>query len=630
MNSYQPDRTITAAISVAACGVLAAGIAGYALLSSHTAHRAHKNGPMLLAPMIGVIDSCVVAQNSAITQDLARLQATCTGPNGSAAALVESTLSALQPRGKSIGAYPLGYTLPVPLLQLFRPSAAGWIVDQEPVQRLVRTVRDTDRSLILYLFSTHFSTNAPLENALATDPANLAQTRDGPLAQGRYYDSAINNWTFATTQTELTARRVQATKALLEAMCQLPAQDIAKIRGVTLLGELHHLFPDFEAGMGFSSPYRVTDYSAQSVEGFRKFLEKEFRHIAQFNRVLGADYTSFNEVQPPSRDIRSEPLRHFTEHIDSFAQGTLPIAGWAYVKQSDGTAPAWVHVYRNGTFVGKTQVNQGRQDVLAAKPEFGDANTGWRLDLDFRLLPTGLHRIDVFIEQRPGQLTLLGTRHIALMDRLQTTPKAMPQRPLPVFAPTDATLQAHIDFPTDQSAYYFNPLVPLWHAFRSQQIVDYLKFFDGVVSQSCLAGTPRYTHQIIPFTNPSWDANKFAIQASLQPIGDIRLGVSLYGDAAYGDTFSRWYSKTAHHGYGVTEFHPLKAMNAPAVQRMLSQHAAQGAEFLSFFLEPRWEDKLVARNHNLFSFDPDNKRFGSDGLYEAMRRVTAQSRPEGQ
>jgi len=203
----------------------------------------------------------------------------------------------------------------------------------------------------------------------------------------------------------------------------------------------------------------------------------------------------------------------------------------------------------------------------------------------------------------------------------------MPQRQLPAFAPADVTLRTHIDFPTDQSAYYFNPLVPLWHAFRGQQVVDYLKFFDGVVNQSCLADTPHYTHQIVPFTNPGWDANKYAIQASLQPIGDIRLGVSLYGDAAYGGTFSRWYAKTSHRGYGVTEFHPLKAMNAPAVQRMLSQHATQGAEFLSFFLEPRWNGKLVARNHNLFSFDPSNKQYGSDRLYESMRKVTAQSPP---
>lgn len=627
MPQRSAHRRANTLIAIAACGVIAAGGAGLVLLRSHDNTKARAHTPMLLAPMIGVIDSCVLEQEGVPSKNPADLQATCTGPNGSAAALVESTLSQLEPHGSAPGPYPLGYTLPVPLLQLFRQDPQGWVIDSNIVARLVRTVRDTDRPLILYLFSTHFATDAPLEKTLAQDPANLAQTRDGPLAQGRYYDAAINNWNFASTQTELTQRRVQATQALLTAMCHLPANDIAKIRGVTLLGELHHLFPGFESGMGFGMPYRVTDYSPQSTAGFRQFLQTDFRRIEQLNRVVGSNYASFEEVQPPSRDIRTEPLQRFTEHIDSFAHGSFPIAGWAYIKQLPGAAPAWVHVYRDGVFAGKTKVNQGRQDVLAAKPEFGDANTGWRLDLDFRNLPTGLHRIDVFLEQRPGQLTPLGTRQIAIMDRQQSTPHPSPQKPLPPTTAPDPTLQAHIDMPTDQAAYYYNPLVPLWHAFRQQQVVDYLKFFNGVVNESCLVGTPHYTHQIIPFTNPSWDANKYAIQASLQPMGDIRLGVSLYGDATYGTTLSRWYRTAAHHGYGVTEFHPLRAMGTVAMQRMLEEHAKQGAEFLSFFMEPRWQGKLVARDHNLFSLDPDNEKFGSDHLYRSMQNIMTHTRP---
>lgn len=617
------QRRANIAIAIAACGALTAGAAGLVFLHGHDNTKARAHPPMLLAPMIGVIDSCVLEQEGAPSKNPADLQAACTGPNGSAAALVESTLSQLQPHGSGPGPYPLGYTLPVPLLQLFRQGPQGWAIDSNIVARLMRTVRDTDRPLILYLFSTHFATDAPLEKALAQDPANLAQTRDGPLAQGRYYDAAINNWSFASTHTELTQRRVQAARAFLGAICRLPANDIAKIRGVTLLGELHHLFPGFESGMGFGMPYRVTDYSPQSIEGFRHFLQKGFRRIDQLNRVLGSNYTSFEEVLPPSRDIRTEPLQRFTEHIDSFAHGSFPIAGWAHIQQPPGARPTWVHVYRNGVFAGKTKVNQGRQDVLAAKPVFGDANTGWRLDLDFRNLPAGLHNIDVFLEQRPGQLTSLGTRQIAIMDRQQSTPHLLPQKPLPHTTAPDLTLQAHIDMPTDQAAYYYNPLVPLWHAFRQQQVVDYLNFFNSVVDESCLAGTPHYTHQIIPFTNPSWDANKYAIQASLQAMGNIRLGVSLYGDASYGASFPKWYATTTHRGYGVTEFHPLKSMDAPAMLQIFAQHATRGSEFVSFFLEPRWQGQLVARKHNLFSFDPDNKKFNSDFLYSSIKHIYA-------
>ena len=619
MTSSSACRTTSWAITLAACGVLAAGATGLELLSHHSGQHAAQAAPMLLAPMIGAIDTCITAQASAAPPGMAALAQQCQGTEGSAAALVESTLSALQPRGGTPGGYPLGYTLPVPLLELFRQDANGnWTIDDTLVGRLVRTVRDTDRPLILYLFSTHFSTGAPLEKALAQDPANLAQTRDGPLPESSYYGAPLYNWSFASTRTTLTERRVQATQALLGAMCQLPARDVAKIRGVTLLGELHHLFPNFESGMGFGSPYRVTDYSPPSVTDFRRFLQQEFQHIERLNRVLGADYASFDAVAPPSRDIRTEPLRRYTEHIDSFAHGSLPVSGWAYVP---GDWIAWVHVYRNGVFAGKAPVNQGRQDVLEAKPEFGDANTGWRVDLDFRRWPTGLHRLDVFLEQAPGQLTALGSRQIAIMDRLQKTPHPLSQHPLPASQPARNGVQAAFDMPAEQAAYYYNPLVPLWHAFRARQVADYLQFFDGVVKQSCLADTPHYTHQIIPFANPSWDSHKFAIEASLRDNRGLRLGVSLYGDAAYGSRFARWYASTGRSGYGVTEFHPLKAMDASALQRTLDQHAARGAQFLSFFLEPRWQGQLVARGHNRFSFDPENAQFGSDTLYRSVQTV---------
>ena len=628
----------TIATAVAACAALAAGAGGLALLAKHHNTPPKHTGPMLLAPMFGTFDTCIAtptatpsagAGNAATarTQDGARtLAETCTGPNGSAAALVESTLSALQPPERAQGPYPLGYTLAVPLLQLFRATEQGWALDTERIQRLARTVRDTQRPLILYLFSTHFATDAPLEKSLATDPANLAQTRDGPMPTSQYYGAPLYNWTLARTDTPLSAYRVQATQALLTEMCRLPAQDIAKIRGVTLLGELHHLFPDFESGMGFGGSYRVTDYSPASVAGFQQFLRQEFQHIDRLNRRLGANYATFAEVQPPSRDIRTEPLQRYTEHIDSFAHGSLPIAGWAFAPRPAGAPPAWVHVYRNGTFIGKTPVNKGRQDVLQAKPELGDANTGWRLDMDFKRLPVGLHRIDVFLEARPGRLQALGTRRIAIMDDRQRPPAPLAQQALPASAPPDAALQAHIDWPAEQSSYYYNPLVPLWHSFRGQQVVDYLQFFQGVVKQSCLAGTPHYTHQIIPFTNPSWDENKFAIQASLRALPGMRLGVSLYGDATYGTAFSQWYASTGHPGYGVTEFHPLKAMNAPALQHTLNQHAARGAQFLSFFLEPHWQGQLVARDANMFSFSPENAPFGSAQLYQSAQRLLTTAR----
>jgi len=118
-------RVTTLAISLAACGVLVAGWAGCLLLSTHTSEKVRKPGPMLLAPMIGVIDRCLIAKDTVTAQKMQDMQAACTGPNGSATALIESTLAELQPPGSTPGPYPLGYTLPVPLLQLFRQEAGG-------------------------------------------------------------------------------------------------------------------------------------------------------------------------------------------------------------------------------------------------------------------------------------------------------------------------------------------------------------------------------------------------------------------------------------------------------------------------------------------------------------------------
>ena len=614
--------TTTLAAIVAACAALGGGAGGLTLLAAHRSAPQQHSEPMLLAPMMGVFDTCIATTAGApsASESASALARSCTNPNGSAAALVESTLSALQAPERAQGPYPLGYTLAVPLLQLFRATEQGWAIDDERVQRVVRTVRDTQRPLILYLFSTHFSTDSALEEALAADPANLAQTRDGPLPTGQYYGAPIYHWSVASTSNPLTERRVQAMQALLEKVCRLPAQDIAKIRGVSLLGELHQMFPDFESGMGFGGLYRVSDYSPTSVAGFQQFLRQDFKHIERLNRILGTDYADFAQVQPPSRDIRTEPLQRYTEHIDSFAHGSLPIAGWAFVPRPVGAPPAWVHIYRNGLFIGKTPVNQDRQDVLEAKPEFGNANTGWRVDMDFKRLPVGLHRIDIFLEARPGQLQPLGTRHIAIMDKQQRTPEQIVQQTTPASTPPDATLQASIDWPVEQSSYYYNPLVPLWHAFRGQQVVDYLQFFQGVVNQSCLAGTPHYTHQIIPFVHPTRDAHKFAVQKTLASSNHLRLGVSLYGNAAYGDSFLQWYGKTSHKSYGAGEFHPLQAMDASAVEQMLNRHAANGAAYLSFFVEPRWQGKLVPRSsNNLFAFDPENAQFGSAQLYQSVQ-----------
>src|SRR5438105_14644028 len=91
----------------------------------------HRRGipQMFLAPMIGVLEPCIFAEAPAANPGSDKLAQKCTGPDGSAAALVDATLSALAPPAADARKYELGYTPPVPLLKLFKPSGTDSIGD---------------------------------------------------------------------------------------------------------------------------------------------------------------------------------------------------------------------------------------------------------------------------------------------------------------------------------------------------------------------------------------------------------------------------------------------------------------------------------------------------------------------
>ncbi|MEO8247968.1 MAG: hypothetical protein ABI589_01230 [Burkholderiales bacterium] len=629
-----PGWPAVAASAIVACALAA----GFVSLQS-----VEQPDRLLLAPMIGVMDRCILAPTTAPISDGARESMGCTGPTGSAASLIDSTLAEFGSPLSPDGRFQLGYTLHIPLLKLFTRAESnasapagpdgGWKIDKDVVRRTVRTLKDSPYPAIVYLFSTHFGVGSPLEDELASDPANLAATADGPMAKDHYYDINVYPWSIARTDNAITRRRTEAVQAVVHEICQLPTADRSKIRGVTLLGEVHHLFPDFEAGMGFAPPYRVSDYSAASVKNFRVFLRQRFGTIGRLNAALGINqaspYSGFDAVDPPSKDIRVQSLSRFTEHIDSFAQGALPIAGWV-ARAEDGGA-RWIRIYLDGDFVARVSAHLSRQDVLEALPELGTADVGWRWDLDFSKLPIGIHQIDVMVEM-PGpqgatgaaSLEHLATRKISIMGRNQQTPPRVAAGTLPPSQPADDVLKFSIDQPANATAYWYNPLVPLWHAFRNNQVVRYLDYFDRLVADSCLWDTPRYIHQILPFTNPGWDSNKFAVDASLQTIGGIQLGVSLYGEPTYGSSFFDRLATLGDDHYGVTEFHPLSAMAPGATLAMFREHQNHGARFVSFFLEPRWNGNLLPGEINLFGLDPSNPKFGSRQLYRAIQTLLQQ------
>ncbi|WP_345060837.1 hypothetical protein [Acidovorax lacteus] len=498
---------------------------------------------------------------------------------------------------------------------------------------------EVPRPVLLYLFSTHFGVESQIEAELARDPKNMAVTVDGPLPPDRYYGIPIYPWSVARRDNELTHRREEAIGAVAEAVCALPRPAQQRIVGTTILGEVHQLFPDFSAGMGFDRAYRITDYSPVSVEGFQRFLQHRFGTVQALNAAIGAQFESWQEVLPPGRDIRSDTLRRFEEHLDPYAHGIVPVSGWVFDQRQRQPT---IRVLVNGQERGVSKARLGRQDVAEALPGLGTADVGWRVDLDVRTWAPGRYAVEVVLD-RPGDLPLLlGVREIALVDRAQSTPPPVPPYTRQPFATDDPGVRFAVDTPKPGLAVFVNPLVPWWHAFRALQVRDHLQHFARLLDKTCLGERPVFTHQIIPFTNPGWDSTRFASEASLQPGHGMELGISLYGEAAMGASVQEWLGQqrgqpvgpgqaSFFRRYGVTEFHPLRPLEAAELHGVLQGHRAEGAQFVSFFLEPAHSQAPVA---NWASFDRRNTQYGSDRLYTAVQGVLAarngmQTRCEG-
>lgn len=574
-----------------------------------------KHRPLLLAPMLSGLDHCL--QNTNSEHPELALPETCLGPEGSAAALVQASLNTLGPELAS--GLTLGYSLKAPLLDFLRRDASGWHVDKAAVRRLIRTVRDVPRPVVLYLFATHFETHAPIEAELAQDPSNLAATVDGVLPVDRYYNDKLYPWSVARTDNSLTKRREQVVATIIEEACREPEAVMEKLAAITILGETHQLFPHFETGMAFNAPYKVSDYSKASRDGFQRYLSQKVGSLARLNALLSTHHSRWEDIQPPDHDSLEGQDPDTERHINAYAHGGFPVSGWIAPQGQLGHGV--VRIYLDGQLQGRAPVGLNRQDVLEALPALGSADVGWRYDLNFRTLASGPHQIDLYLERSGHPLQHLGTRHVEIVGNSGQLKADRWLPGLPATNAPDPALRYYIDAPIENARFRYNPLVPLWHDYRNQQVVQYIQHFQRLLANSCLGKTPLYTHQLVPYSNPSWDSNKYAVDASLQPKPGLNLGVSLYGETTYGNSMIRWLRGQGHTHYGVTEFHPLKQLSAEELKTTFSRHQAAGAQFISMFVEGRWQGHYMSEDRNLFAFDPDNHAYGSDLLFSALRAI---------
>lgn len=123
--------------------------------------------------------------------------------------------------------------------------------------------------------------------------------------------------------------RVEAFTAAARIIAELPAEARARVVSLSVLGEVHDMFPNFIQGPSETLPMtQLSDYSPMALHGFRAWLEQRFGDIGAFNQAVDGDYPDFASIHPPSRDAFRESAESLHQHVDLHAAGSISIYGW--------------------------------------------------------------------------------------------------------------------------------------------------------------------------------------------------------------------------------------------------------------------------------------------------------------
>ncbi|WP_326536365.1 hypothetical protein [Pseudorhodoferax sp.] len=578
--------------------------------------------PFYIMPVIEGLGICLAGQRSAKIRAAISPQSYCGEFKGDVGAMVRHVLDDFETGGPA-GQVRVGYTITVQLLALYQHKNGRWTLDTQKLDDQLALIGQIDRPVVVYLASNHFDSQGELSTELAKDPSNLLQLSDGTIPQTSYFGYKVHPFTLLSDETLPVNRyRFEALRHVARKLAQLPAKSRDRIVAVTLAGELHQMFPDFENGMGVFDTARVTDYSPLSIAAFRQWLAGKYQTIASFNERTGFDFPSFDAVPAPGKNIRSDKLGSFAEHYDGFAGGIVPVSGWLWAPDAKIDELA---LYVDGRPVGKVPRGLNRLDVYRALPEVTTPNVGFRFELAYAYLPPGRH-IGQLVARAGSSQYLVSSFDLHVMGRDQTMPRpGRPQTlsPLRPLSELSRQARASLDLPRQQQDVYFNPLARDWDSFRALQVRTMLSKFYTEARSAGIAPDKLYSHQIVPEVNSTWNSQLFAIHGSLggNPWHD---GLNMYGGA----TDSGWVRDfVAFHkirDYGVPEFNPQQ-WKTPGVhlQAMRAQYLG-GARFISPYFVSVTSDRMTAQNAvTSMEIRADNKAEGSDAFYRAIREFAA-------
>lgn len=581
--------------------------------------QAQARPPLIIAPTVEGMLLCdeAVAQTTVRSMDDAYAYCRQRKLDGSAA--VSRLLDKLEPGGAK-GSVQVGYTATLQLLALYRATPKGWEIDPARVEEFIGVIRKVQRPVVIYFSADHFDSIGPITDELRKDPRNLMQLRDGKPLELGYFGYRIMPYTLSTDPSiPVNKYRLQALNYVAQRLKTLPKAVQDRIVAYTLAGELHHMFPDFENGMGAYQDIQVTDYSPASVAGFRQWLRTKYQTIEQFNARTGLLYATFDTVPAPSKNIRKEKLAAFGEHYDAFADGTLPIAGWLW---DPNQSIQRLDLYVDGQLIGPVPHGLNRLDVYRAEAAITSPNTGFRYDLDYSALRAGRHRAQVVATSDGGRYQLAEVDFV-VVPRDQGAVAATRSAGVPSLKNAKALpgVRSWLDMPKPLQDVYYNPLARDWNLYRESQVSAFLGTFHQWALKAGLPADKLYSHQIVPNVNSSWNPQLFAAGQTLHGSAPWKHGLNMYGGATDSAWLRNFMAQNKITGYGVPEFNPQQWKRNGVHLAAMRAHYEAGARFISpyyFSVIPARFKGGAEHGVNRMELGPDNSKDGSDSFYKAI------------
>ncbi|MFN7155841.1 MAG: hypothetical protein ACK4OE_19370 [Acidovorax sp.] len=572
----------------------------------------------MVAPVIEGLQMCDEAERDKRITNANEAESRCRQLKAPGSAALNRVLDTLEPGGPK-GQVQVGFTATLQLLGVYHRTAKGWEIDETQVDDFLRLVTQVRRPVVIYLAADHFDSFGPLTRELQKDPQNLMQLRDGKPLDLNYFGYPVIPYTLQTDASIPVNRyRYRALQYVAKKILALPREVQERIIAINLMGELHHMFPDFSNGMGAYKDIQVTDYNPASVAGFRAWLEKRHTSIVRFNALTGMAFTSFKEVPAPARNIRKEKLSNFGEHYDAFADGTLALSGWLWDPQQKIQQ---LDLYVDGRHIGPVPQGFNRLDVYRAVESITSPSVGFRYDFDYTALAPGWHYAQI-VAKSAGIRYKLASVEFAVIARDQS--KTSDSR-----APTLASLpdvqklpgvRAWLDLPQAKQDVYFNPVAREWNLYRQWQVQSLLTQFHNLALRAGLPADKLYSHQIMPRVNSSWNPQLFAADETLLGTMPWKQGINMYGGATNGPWMRDYLKQQQITGYGVPEFNPQQWKSKGVHLAAMKAQYEQGARFISPYYISLIPDRFRGREFaiNRMELRPENKQDGADQFYRAI------------